>query len=103
MIWYILTIVILLILAAASITLNVIQQKKYLKTCDIIAQLTSRQDDIYDVLVKLNDDLKTIDLKGAFEADDEVGNTFKAIKELVSTAGTTITEVLGIDTETPNK
>ena len=32
----------------------------------------------------INHQLKTIDEKGSFEADDEVGQTFKTIKDIIS-------------------
>ena len=36
------------------------------------------------LIESVNNELKVIDARGAFEADDEVGSTFKQIKETVN-------------------
>ena len=50
--------------------------KKNERLEDIIEENTERYINIYNTL-------KEIDLKGAFEADDEVGSTFKEIKNII--------------------
>lgn len=50
--------------------------KKLEKLENILEDNTERYINIYN-------SLKEIDLKGAFESDDEVGSTFKDIKDLI--------------------
>ena len=50
--------------------------KKNEKLEDIIEENTDKYINVYNAL-------KEIDLRGAFEADDEVGSTFKEIKNII--------------------
>ena len=53
---------------------NLLRKNERLET--MIEDNTERYINIYNTL-------KEIDLKGAFEADDEVGSTFKEIKNII--------------------
>ena len=66
----------LLILALVEgyIIWNLLRKNERLE--NIIEENTERYINIYNTL-------KEIDLKGAFEADDEVGSTFKEIKNII--------------------
>jgi len=46
--------------------------------------LESWVEEFTQLIESVNNELKVIDARGAFEADDEVGSTFKQIKETVN-------------------
>ena len=59
-------------------------------SCYVIWNLTTKQEMLEDwvenfiqSVEKINFDLKQVDYKGSFEADDEVGTIFEQIKEII--------------------
>ena len=59
-------------------------------SCYVIWNLTTKQEmledwveDFIQSVEKINFDLKQVDYKGSFEADDEVGTIFEQIKEII--------------------
>tara|TARA_Y100001973_G_C5170266_1_gene318628 strand:- start:954 stop:1226 length:273 start_codon:yes stop_codon:yes gene_type:complete len=48
---------------------------------DLVEELTQEQFDTITRLKRTFNNLRTIDAKGGFESDDEIGLTFKAIKD----------------------
>ena len=64
----------ILTLVEGYIIWNLLRKNERLE--NIIEENTERYINIYNTL-------KEIDLKGAFEADDEVGSTFKEIKNII--------------------
>lgn len=77
-------IIVLIIFLGISIYLNVIQNKKISileKYCgQYITDLTVLKDKIGEANTVMN----MIDAKGAFSSDDEVGTTFKLLKECIT-------------------
>lgn len=61
--------------------------RNLLKKVEIYEELTRRNEEFYlelqTELVKVLNNIKAVDLRGAFEADDEVGDTFITIKNLI--------------------
>ena len=59
-------------------------------SCYVIWNLNTKQEmledwveDFIQSVEKINFDLKQVDYKGSFEADDEVGTIFEQIKEII--------------------
>ena len=62
----------------------------FLTSCYVIWNLNSKQEmleswieDFINTVEKIQKDLKTIDYKGSFEADDETGAIFDQMKTLI--------------------
>ena len=62
----------------------------FIASCYVIWNLTTKQEmledwieDFIQSVEKINFDLKQVDYKGSFEADDEVGTIFEQIKEII--------------------
>ena len=62
----------------------------FVTSCYSMWNLTSKQEMLEDwiaefitVIEKINVDLKQIDHRGSFEADDEVGTIFEQIKDII--------------------
>lgn len=53
----------------------------------------SKLDDIREKVLETDIELKQLDIRGAFEADDEVGFVFKNIKELSNDLTKTVEEI----------
>lgn len=51
---------------------------------NMVEEYESKISDIHEKVLDIEVQLSDIDVKGAFEADDEVGFTFKAIREINS-------------------
>lgn len=79
---FIIILMILLIIVLIYIIKNL-----YNKT-EVLNNIISQQQDIQaDVLLRMEntiEELKQIDLRGAFESDDEVGFTWKNLKEIIT-------------------
>jgi hypothetical protein len=80
----------MVILLIVSITLNLIlgfgiinTLRKLEKFEDANENLLYFFDRLQTGLINVLDQIKTVDLRGAFEADDEVGIVFKGIKGMV--------------------
>ncbi len=75
------------IFAIASVLLNVYLIYRGITLLDAAQAILQQKNDIIDknyiLFEKLLSDLRNIDLRGAFESDDEVGSTFAQIKEMV--------------------
>ena len=48
-----------------------------------VENLSQESQDIYEAINKTYTEMKVIDTKGGFEADDEVGTIFKDLKEVI--------------------
>jgi hypothetical protein len=67
---------------------NLVNQNEDLEETVIYYQ--DKLDDIREKVLETDTQLKDLDIRGAFEADDEVGFVFKEIKELSSDLTKTI-------------
>lgn len=61
---------------------NVIRYSERLE--DVLAEYETKLTEVRDKIIETEIKLKDIDIRGAFEADDEVGFAFKSIKEISS-------------------
>jgi hypothetical protein len=52
---------------------------------DVIVQYDLRDDETKKVLELMLQQMKEIDIKGSFEADDEVGSVFTQLKNVIET------------------
>jgi hypothetical protein len=52
---------------------------------DVIVQFTIKEVESERVLQLMLKQMRDIDIKGAFEADDEVGSVFNELKQLIET------------------
>jgi hypothetical protein len=59
---------------------------------EVVAFYQGKLDDIRDKVLETEIELKQLDIRGSFEADDEVGFVFKNIKDLSSDLTKTIKE-----------
>jgi hypothetical protein len=50
---------------------------------DAIIEADSVVEESQETLEKMLDEMRAIDIKGSFEADDEVGTVFTELKELI--------------------
>ena len=79
--------VVLWILIMGIMVTGVYVIRNLLKKVETYEDLTRRNEEFYlelqTELVKVLNNIKAIDMRGAFEADDEVGDTFITIKNLV--------------------
>jgi len=84
------TIIILSVALAISIFVNINQLRKQESQSDYIDDLEKSNVAYYDFLDQLklkvnqaNSEIRNADRQGAFEASDEVGTSFKIIKEVM--------------------
>ncbi len=84
------TIIILSVLLLTSIFVNINQLKKQETQTDYIDELETSNTEYYNFFQQLktkvgqsNSVIKNADRLGAFEASDEVGTSFKIIKEVI--------------------
>ena len=84
------TIVILSVILAVSLFVNINQLKKQEDLSDYINDLEKSNTGYYDFLDQLktkinqaNSEIRNADRLGAFESSDEVGTSFKIIKEVM--------------------
>jgi hypothetical protein len=87
------TILILIVLSLIQIGLgygcyNLIKQNEALEEATLFYQ--TKFDEIREKALQTEIQLKELDIKGAFESDDEVGFVFKAIKDISSELNQTI-------------
>jgi hypothetical protein len=61
---------------------NLVKQNEDLE--ETVVYYQEKLDEIREVVLDTDTRLKDLDIRGAFEADDEVGFVFKEIKELSS-------------------
>jgi hypothetical protein len=85
-------ITILLLIVISSIILNIFLLRRslqYIRSNDelneYIDSMELERDDTLDKLETLLENMRDYDLKGAFEADDEVGGAYKEIINLIET------------------
>jgi hypothetical protein len=69
---------------------NLIKQNEALEEATLFYQ--NKFDEIREKALQTEIQLKELDIKGAFEADDEVGFVFKSINEISSELNQTIQE-----------
>ena len=86
-------ILILIVLSLIQIGLgygcyNLIKQNEALEEATLFYQ--TKFDEIREKALQTEIQLKELDIKGAFESDDEVGFVFKAIKDISSELNQTI-------------
>ena len=84
------TIIILSVILLISIFVNINQLRKQEDQSDYIGELEQSNLNYYDFLDKLkiklnqaNSEIRNADRLGAFEASDEVGTSFKIIREVM--------------------
>ena len=84
------TIIILSVLLLTSIFVNINQLKKQEAQSDYIEELENSNTEYYTFFQQLktkvgqaNSEIRNADRLGSFEADDEIGTSFKIIKEVV--------------------
>ena len=70
---------------------NLMKQNEVLE--DQVTALQDVLDEIKDQVVDINTRLTEIDIKGSFEADDEVGFVFKEIREMANELTDVINEM----------
>ena len=88
----VLTIVFILIVAILTYAIfNLIKQTEQLE--DQVSYYIDIVDAVREKVLDVQVQLKEIDIKGSFEADDEVGFVFKEIKDLADDLTNTINEV----------
>ena len=82
----------LIILLPASIIFNILLLirginfvKQNEKLLDTINEYDSRQIDTQIKVESMLEKMREIDLKGSFESDDEVGDVFTQLKEIIET------------------
>jgi hypothetical protein len=87
----------MLILLPASIVFNIILLfkginfvKRNEQLIDIVNEYDNRQNETQKKLELMLSQMREIDLKGSFEADDEVGSVFSQLKEIIETYKTEI-------------
>ena len=87
----VLTIVFILIVAVLTYAIiNLVKQTEQLE--DQVSYYIDVVDSVREKVLDVQVQLKEIDIKGSFEADDEVGFVFKEIQELVDDLTSTINE-----------
>lgn len=52
---------------------------------DMVIRYDNLKDETQSTLESMLENMRTLDLKGSFESDDEVGVVFKELKELIET------------------
>ncbi len=84
------TIIVISVILAISLFVNINQLKKQEDQTDYISDLEQSNVAYYDFLEQLktkinqaNSEIRNADRQGAFEASDEVGTSFKLIKEVM--------------------
>ena len=84
------TIIILSVLLLTSVFVNINQLRKQEDQSDYIADLEKSNIEYYNFFEKLktkinsaNSEIRNADRMGAFESSDEVGTSFKIIKEVM--------------------
>tara|TARA_R100001591_G_scaffold111180_1_gene122645 strand:- start:570 stop:857 length:288 start_codon:yes stop_codon:yes gene_type:complete len=84
------TIIVLSVLLVVSIFVNINQLRKQEAQSDYISDLEQSNLDYYEYFNRLktkvnqaNSEIRNADRQGAFEASDEVGTSFKLIKEVM--------------------
>lgn len=70
---------------------NLMKQNESLE--DQVTAMQDVLDEIKDQVVDINTRLTEIDIKGSFEADDEVGFVFKEIREMANELSDVINEM----------
>ena len=86
-----LTIIFMLIVAVLIYAIiNLVKQTEQLE--DQVSYYIELVDAVREKVLDVQVQLKEIDIKGSFEADDEVGFVFKEIQELVDDLTSTINE-----------
>lgn len=78
---YIILILIALLLASIYANFNIL--KKYEKAEEINNEFAAVIDELNTSVNNMYQELKLIDKRGSFEADDEVGYFFKSLKEII--------------------
>jgi hypothetical protein len=78
----VITLLICIIAALAFGCYNLIKQNESLEEATLFYQ--SKLEEIREKVLQTEVELKELDIRGAFEADDEVGFVFQNIKELSS-------------------
>jgi len=86
MIYLLITIIILLLILCVFLFIRAIGLVKRMESYeDVIVQFTIKEVESERVLQLMLKQMRDIDIKGAFEADDEVGSVFNELKQLIET------------------
>ena len=89
---YILIIILIGIAIALSIgCFNLIKQNEQLE--ELVLFYQDKVDEIREMALQTEIELKELDIRGAFESDDEVGTTFQNIKAISTALSQNILEI----------
>ena len=89
---YILIIILIAIVIALSIgCFNLIKQNEQLE--ELVLFYQDKVDEIREMALQTEIELKELDIRGAFESDDEVGTTFQNIKAISTALSQNILEI----------
>ena len=89
---YILIVILIAIAIALSIgCFNLIKQNEQLE--ELVLFYQDKIDEIREMALQTEIELKELDIRGAFESDDEVGTTFQNIKSISTALSQNILEI----------
>jgi len=89
---YILIVILIAIAIALSIgCFNLIKQNEQLE--EVVLFYQDKVDEIREMALQTEIELKELDIRGAFESDDEVGTTFQNIKAISTALSQNILEI----------
>ncbi len=89
---YILIIILIAITIALSVgCFNLIKQNEQLE--ELVLFYQDKVDEIREMALQTEIELKELDIRGAFESDDEVGTTFQNIKAISTALSQNILEI----------
>jgi len=90
MIYVVIVILIAIVIALSIGCYNVVKQNEELE--EVILFYQDKIDEIREIALQTEIELKELDIRGAFESDDEVGTTFQNIKAISSALSQNILE-----------
>lgn len=79
---------IMIILILSYIVYNLYRKSE--KLTKIVSTQQDIQSDVLERMINTVEELRQVDLKGSFEADDEVGFTWKNINEIINVLSTDV-------------
>ena len=89
---YILIIILIAITISLSVgCFNLIKQNEQLE--ELVLFYQDKVDEIREMALQTEIELKELDIRGAFESDDEVGTTFQNIKAISTALSQNILEI----------
>lgn len=94
--------VLLVIVSVIAVALAVMLRNALKREQMLLKSVEDYEQYFKDIQVGLNfvlSEIKTVDLRGSFESDDEVGIVFKAIVNMISSLQVFLTEEVDAETE----